>query len=69
MGFLTQVFNACFVAFNFCSHIKLGDPEIGEDQAEWTISRKPFFSIQRGLNQKGIGPIFSSSSKIKRIGL
>jgi hypothetical protein len=69
MGFLTQVFNVCFLAFNLCSHTKLGDPEVGEDQAEWTVSRNPFFSIQRGLNRKGIGPIISSSSKFKRIGL
>jgi hypothetical protein len=69
MGFLTQVFNACFVAFNFFSHTKLGDPEVGEDQVEWIVSRNPFFSIQRGMNRKGIGTIFYSSYKLKRIGL
>jgi hypothetical protein len=69
MGFLTQVFNACFVAFNFFSHTNLGDPEVGEDQAKWTVSINPLFSIQRGMNRKGIGPMFSSSSKFKRIGM
>jgi hypothetical protein len=68
-GPFTQVFNACFFYFNLYSHTKLGDPAIGEDQAEWTVSRNPFFSIQRGLNQKGIGPIYSSSFKFKRIQL
>ena len=69
VGFLTQALSACFVAFNLFSHTKHGDPATGEDQDEWTVSRKPSFSIQRGLNLKGIGPIFSSSSKFKRIGL
>jgi hypothetical protein len=57
------------VAFNFYSHTKLGDPATGEDQTEWTVSRKPSLSIQIGLNQNGIGPILYSSSKFKRIGL
>jgi hypothetical protein len=35
MGFLAQVFNACFVTFNFYSHRKLRDPEVEEVQAEW----------------------------------
>jgi hypothetical protein len=51
MGFLTQVFNACFVAFNFCSHTKLGDAEVGEYQVEWIVSRNPLFSIQREMNR------------------
>jgi len=69
MGFLTQDFNAYFVACNLYSHTNLGDPETKEDHVEWTVSRKPSLFIQRGLNHKGFGPIFSSYSKLNRIGL
>jgi hypothetical protein len=69
MGWLTQAFKACFVSFNLNSHTKLGDPVTREDQAYWTVSKNPSLSIQRGLNRNGIGPIFSSSSKFKRMGL
>jgi len=67
MGFLTQALSACFVGFNFFSHTNLGDPTIEVDYADCTVSRNHFFSIQRGLNRKGIGLIFSSSSRIKRM--
>jgi hypothetical protein len=69
MGCLTQAFKACFVSFNLCSHIKLGDPVTKEDQVVWGVSKNPSLSIQRGLKRNGIGPKFPSSSKCKKMGL
>ena len=69
MGFLIQSFKATFVAFNFCSHTKEGDPLTGVDQVDFTISLNPSFSIHRGMNLKGMGPKFSSSSSWSKMGL
>ena len=55
-------FQNCLRGFYFCSHTKEGDPITGVDQVEVTFSLNPSFSIERGMNLKGMGTKFSSSS-------